>query len=34
MNTPPSLALGQRNIVQNVVGYMIYGDYRGPTLRG
>ena len=30
MNTPPSLALGQRNIVQNVVGYMIYGDYREP----
>jgi mxaJ protein len=30
MNTPPSLALGQQNIVQNVVGYMIYGDYREP----
>jgi mxaJ protein len=30
MNTPPSLALGQQNIVRNVVGYMIYGDYREP----
>jgi mxaJ protein len=30
MNTPPSLALGQQNIVQNVAGYMIYGDYREP----
>jgi mxaJ protein len=31
MNTPPGQALGQRNIVQNVVGYMIYGDYREPN---
>jgi mxaJ protein len=30
-NTPPAEALGQRNIVQNVVGYMIYGDYREPN---
>jgi mxaJ protein len=30
-NTPPAQALGQRNIVQNVVGYMIYGDYREPN---
>ena len=29
-NTPPAQALGLRNIVQNVVGYMIYGDYRDP----
>ncbi|WP_024511689.1 substrate-binding domain-containing protein [Bradyrhizobium sp. ARR65] len=29
-NTPPAQALGQQNIVQNVVGYMIYGDYREP----
>jgi quinoprotein dehydrogenase-associated probable ABC transporter substrate-binding protein len=29
-NTPPAQALGQRNIVQNVVRYMIYGDYREP----
>jgi quinoprotein dehydrogenase-associated probable ABC transporter substrate-binding protein len=31
MNTPPGQALGQRNIVQNVVGYMVYGDYRQPN---
>jgi mxaJ protein len=30
-NTPPAQALGQRDIVQNVVGYMIYGDYREPN---
>ena len=30
-NTPPSQALGQQNIVKNVVGYMIYGDYREPN---
>lgn len=30
-NTPPAQALGQQNIVQNVVGYMIYGDYREPN---
>lgn len=30
-NTPPGQALGQRNIVRNVVGYMIYGDYREPN---
>jgi mxaJ protein len=29
-NTPPSEALGLQNIVDNVVGYMIYGDYREP----
>jgi mxaJ protein len=29
-NTPPAQALGRQNIVQNVVGYMIYGDYREP----
>jgi mxaJ protein len=27
-NTPPAHALGERHIVDNVVGYMIYGDYR------
>jgi mxaJ protein len=27
-NTPPAHALGEQNIVDNVVGYMIYGDYR------
>jgi mxaJ protein len=27
-NTPPAHALGQQHIVDNVVGYMIYGDYR------
>lgn len=26
-NSPPAHALGQRGIVQNVVGYSIYGDY-------
>jgi quinoprotein dehydrogenase-associated probable ABC transporter substrate-binding protein len=27
-NTPPAHALGAQHIVDNVVGYMIYGDYR------
>jgi mxaJ protein len=27
-NTPPADALGERQIVDNVVGFMIYGDYR------
>jgi quinoprotein dehydrogenase-associated probable ABC transporter substrate-binding protein len=27
-NTPPADALGREGIVDNVVGYMIYGDYR------
>lgn len=27
-NTPPADALGRQGIVGNVVGYMIYGDYR------
>jgi mxaJ protein len=27
-NTPPAHALGQQGIVDNVRGYMIYGDYR------
>ena len=30
-NTPPAQALGQQDIVQNVVGYMIYGDYQEPN---
>jgi mxaJ protein len=32
-NTPPAHALARRGIVDNVHGYMIYGDYRsaGPT---
>jgi ABC-type amino acid transport substrate-binding protein len=29
-NTPPAHALGQQGIVENVRGYMIYGDYRDP----
>jgi mxaJ protein len=29
-NTPPAHALGAQGIVANVVGYMIYGDYRQP----
>ena len=28
INTPPVQALGEQGIVDNVVGYMIYGDYR------
>ena len=27
-NTPPAHALGHQNIIDNVVGYPIYGDYR------
>jgi mxaJ protein len=30
MNTPPAHALSRRGIVQNVRGYMLYGDYRQP----
>jgi quinoprotein dehydrogenase-associated probable ABC transporter substrate-binding protein len=30
-NTPPANALGERGIVENVAGYMIYGDYRETT---
>jgi mxaJ protein len=30
MNTPPAHALSRRGIVQNVRGYMLYGDYRRP----
>jgi mxaJ protein len=30
MNTPPAHALARRGIVQNVHGYMLYGDYRHP----
>jgi quinoprotein dehydrogenase-associated probable ABC transporter substrate-binding protein len=29
-NTPPAHALGDQGIVENVRGYMIYGDYREP----
>lgn len=29
-NTPPAHVLGQQGIVENVRGYMIYGDYREP----
>ena len=29
-NTPPAHALGQQGIVDNVRGYLIYGDYREP----
>src|SRR4051812_7344391 len=28
MNTPPTHALGEQGIVENVIGYPIYGDYR------
>ncbi|WP_274423698.1 substrate-binding domain-containing protein [Chelativorans sp. YIM 93263] len=30
-NTPPAHALGNQGIVDNVSGYMIYGDYREPN---
>jgi mxaJ protein len=30
MNSPPADALARRGIVQNVHGYMLYGDYREP----
>ena len=30
-NTPPADALGERGIVDNVKGFMIYGDYREDT---
>jgi mxaJ protein len=30
MNTPPAHALARLGIVQNVHGYMLYGDYRQP----
>ena len=31
-NTPPAHAFGEQHIVDNVVGYMIYGDYRDDSL--
>jgi mxaJ protein len=30
-NPPPAHALGRQGIVDNVVGYMIYGDYGEPN---
>jgi mxaJ protein len=30
-NTPPVAALARRGIVNNVRGYMVYGDYRKPS---
>jgi mxaJ protein len=30
-NTPPAHALSRRNIIQNVRGYSVYGDYRLPN---
>lgn len=30
-NSPPAHALGKRNIVENVVGYSVYGDYNEPN---
>jgi mxaJ protein len=30
-NTPPAHALGARGIIQNVRGYMLYGDYSKPN---
>lgn len=34
MNSPPAHALGTRKIVNNVVGYSIYGDYDEPNPPG
>jgi quinoprotein dehydrogenase-associated probable ABC transporter substrate-binding protein len=31
MNTPPAHALAQEGVVENVVGFTIYGDYREPA---
>ena len=31
MNTPPAHALARRGIVENVRGYMLYGDYSRPN---
>lgn len=30
-NTPPAHALARRGITRNVIGYMVYGDYRQPN---
>jgi quinoprotein dehydrogenase-associated probable ABC transporter substrate-binding protein len=30
-NPPPAMALARRGIIDNVVGYSIYGDYRDPN---
>jgi mxaJ protein len=30
-NTPPSHALAQQGIIDNLVGYTVYGDYRNPN---
>jgi len=30
-NAPPAHALASRHIVQNVIGYSVYGDYRTPN---
>jgi mxaJ protein len=30
-NTPPAHVLGQQGMTQNVIGFMIYGDYREPN---
>jgi mxaJ protein len=30
-NTPPAHVLGQQGMTQNVIGFMIYGDYREPS---
>jgi mxaJ protein len=30
-NTPPAQALGRRNIVNNVIGYSVYGNYAQPN---
>jgi mxaJ protein len=31
MNTPPAHALARRGIIDNVRGYMLYGDYEKPN---
>jgi mxaJ protein len=31
MNTPPAHALARRGLIQNIRGYMLYGDYHRPN---
>jgi mxaJ protein len=33
-NAPPAHALGRRGIIDNVVGFMVYGDYSSPDPEG
>lgn len=33
-NSPPAHALGERGLIENVVGYSVYGDYQDPNPPG